>query len=271
MQGYVIEAGRPGPGGVRDVWAHRGLWWAFAERELKLRYRQAVLGMLWALAPPLTLALLSTLVFHRWLGIQGQGPSYPLFAFLGLLAFTFFHACVLTAAPSLVNNAGLIRRMWFPRQTLALAALGAAGVDLLLGAALALAWMALAALPLSSHALLALPLTLILVAFTAGLALIVSAWNVYHRDVKHALPLLLQLLFFGTPLLWPTQAAPPAVQSWLALNPLAAVADGWRRCLLERQVPDAAFTWPGAAVALLTLALGWGFFRRAERRFADVV
>lgn len=267
--GYTIEAGRLPAGRCRALWEARGVLLALAEREVKVRYRQATLGVLWALAQPAALAAVSTAVLHRWLGVGVAVGDYPRFAFAGLVAFTFFQAGLTAAVPSLVQNAGLLRRIWFPREALPLASLGGAGVDLALGCGLATGWAVLAGDGPGAALLWALPALLVLLVFTSACALLGAAWNVRHRDVKHALPLVLQLLFFATPVVWPAQSAPPAWRPWLDLNPLSGVCAGLRAAWLPGASPAPDALLPGAAVALGALLLSSFAFGRLERRFAD--
>lgn len=270
-EGYLIEAGAPPRGRLRALVRRRGLIGSFALRELQVRYRQAALGVAWALLQPAALTLITTVVFHRVLGLGSGSTPYPLFVCTGLVAWTFFHGATTGAVPTLVHNAGLVRKIWFPREALPLATVLAVGLDLALGLVL---WQALALAygVMPGLALLWIPLLLgVLLAFTAACALLGAALNVRWRDVKHALPLLLQVLFFATPILYPLDALPVAWRTPAALNPLAAVIEGLRDVALEGHAPEPGRTALGAATALVFLVLAWHAFQRAERRFADIV
>lgn len=268
--GYVITT-RSRPGGPGSLWRHRDLLLSLTLKEIQVRYRQALLGVGWAILQPLALMVVTTLVFHRMLAVSSGATPYWLFVFAGLLPWTTFHTAVSGAVPSLVSNADLVRKIWFPREALPLAHVLATLLDLGSGFVL-LVVLAFADGATPSIAWLALPLLLlVLVATSAAVALLFSAVNVYFRDVKHALPLLLQVLFFATPIVYPLTSVPDAWRPAFALNPLTAVVDGVRRIVLEGRWPDALLTGTGGVVALLLLALAWLVFRRAERRFADVV
>jgi ABC-type polysaccharide/polyol phosphate export permease len=269
--GYIVESGRTPRGRWTSVWRFRGLLGSFTLRELQVRYRQAALGFAWALAQPLALTAVTTLVFHAFLRVEADGAPYPLFAYTGLMVWSFFHTAVSGAVPTLVNNAGLIRKIWFPREVLPLAVVGAAGLDLACGLGLWLALLAAYGRPLGWTLLWVPPLLLVLVAFTAACALAGAAVNARWRDVKHGLPLLLQVLFFAAPLVYPFERVPPAWRPVAALDPLVAVVEGLRAAALHARAPEAWLTATGAGAAALWLALAWFVFLRAERRFADVV
>ena len=244
---------------------------SLALKEIQVRYRQALLGAAWALLQPVALMVVTTLVFNRMLAVSSGRVPYPLFVFAALVPWTTFHTAVTGAVPSLVSNADLVRKIWFPREALPLGHVLAVLLDLAIGLGLLIV-LAVADGRLPSFAWLALPLLIgILLAVTAAVALLFSAINVYFRDVKHALPLLLQVVFFATPIVYPLAQVPDAWRGAFAFNPLTAVVEGVRATILEGRAPDVALTATGAAVALAFLAVSWFVFRRAERRFADVV
>lgn len=269
--GYVVEAGRRPAGRWRALWVYRGLLWSFTLREVQVRYRQAALGAAWAVLQPIALAAVTTLVFHHALHVDAGGAPYALFVYTGLVPWAAFHTAVLGAVPTLVNNAGLIRKTWFPRESLPLATVLAVGLDLAAGLVL---WLVLLlGFGVGWHpTLLWTPvLVLILGMFAAACALTGSALNVRFRDVKHALPLLLQVLFFATPIVYPPDALPAAWRALFDLNPLTCVVEGLRDVGIAGAAPDPTRTLLGALGAFVFLVLAGLWFLRAERRFADIV
>lgn len=270
-QGYTVVAGASTAGRWHSLWRFRGLLWSFMLREVQVRYRQAALGFLWALLQPAALALVTTLVFHEALHVDVGTVPYGIFVYTGLLAWTYFHTAVTGAVPSLVNNAGLVRKIWFPREALPLATVLAVGLDLACGLGLWLVLLVLYGFPLQLTLLWVLPLLGILLAFTAACALAGAAINVRFRDVKHALPLLLQVLFFATPIVYPASALPDGWRRLFDLNPLSSVVTGLRDIALHGHAPDPARTLLGALGAGVFLALAWLLFLRSERRFADII
>lgn len=269
--GYTIVGGRPERGRLAALWHHRGTLWSFTLRELTVRYRQALLGFAWALLQPLALTLAAALVFPHITSIDTGGMPYALFVLTALVPWTYFQASVMGAVPTLVSNANLVRKIWFPREALPLATVCAVGLDLLIGLALWLVWLAFAGGAIGS-ALLWLPLLItILVAFTASIALLGAALNVRFRDVKHALPVLLQVLLFASPILYSSSAVPEAWRTLYELNPLATVAEGLRDVALRGIAPDATRTLYGGLASLLLLVGAYRLYTRMDRRFADVV
>lgn len=269
--GYVIEAGAAPRGRLRALWSRRGVLGSFVLRELKIRYAQALLGGLWALAQPLALALALSLIVRAGVNIDTGGAPYGLFAFTALVPWTFFQASVLGAVPSLVHNAGLIRKMWFPREALPLGVVGAVFLDGLLASLLWFFWLTIEGYHVGLALLWWLPLWLILVVTTAGVSLLGAAINALYRDVKHALPIAMQVGLLASPVAYRLASIDGAWRDVFALNPLASVMEGLRRVGLEGQAPDPALTGIGAAGAVLLWVVGWWVFGRVERRFADVL
>lgn len=269
---HIIRAVERAPlTALRDAWRRRGVFLSLLLREIQVRYRQAWLGVVWALLQPLALMVVTTLVFHRVLHVDVPSMPYALFVLTGLLPWTFFHTAVSAAVVSLVGNAELVRKIYFPREALPVAAVGGATLDLLVGTCLWLLAIVLfgRTLPLT---VLWLPFfLLLLMATTLGPALLLAALNVHARDVKHALPLVLQVLFFATPIVYPLDAVPSPWRGVLLLNPLTAVVDGLRRTGVEGVAPRLDVTIVGVAIAGTGLLLAYGVFLRAGRRFADIV
>jgi ABC-type polysaccharide/polyol phosphate export permease len=268
---YEVPAPRAPLGAWVEVWRARGLVWAFTLRELQVRYRQAALGAAWAVARPLALTWVCAWVFGRALGVPHGSTGYPSFAFVGLVAWGFVSDALTAAVPCLVNHAPLVKRMAFPREALPLAAVFAAGVDLLVALAVGAVVGLLAGLPAHGTWIWAPVLLLVLVAFSAALALLGAGLNVPLRDVKHALPLLLQVAFFASPVVYPAASVPDAWRPLYDLNPLVAVVEGLRRVLLEGLPPEPGPTLYAAGVSLALLLLAHGAFRRLARRFADLL
>lgn len=268
--GYEVPAtGRWGA--LAQAWERRGVFLSLALREIQVRYRQAWLGAGWALVQPLALMAVTTLVFHRFLGVQARGAAYPVFVYTGLFVWTFFHTAVSTAVPAFVNNASLLRKIWFPREALVTAAVAAAVLDLLAGSVLWLVLVAVAGGHLLAAAVALVPCLALLVLTAIGPALLGAALNVTYRDVKHALPLLLQVVFFATPIVYALDAVPDPWRRAMAFNPLTAVVEGLRQAAFEGRPLSPAVWIPGAITGLAVLVLAYAIFVRAARRFADVV
>lgn len=268
---YEVPAREPPLAAGVELWRARGLVWAFTLREVQVRYRQAALGAAWAVARPLALTLVCAWVFGRALGVTPAGAPYPAFAYVGLVAWGFVSDALTNAVPGLVNHAPLVRRMAFPREALPLAAVLAAGLDLLVALAVGAALAPAAGVVPRLAWLWVPPLLVVLAALTTALALLGAGWNVRWRDVKHALPLLLQLAFFASPVVYPSSAVPAGWRALYDLNPLAVLLESLRGALLEGRAPEPGPVLGATAVACGLLLLALALFRRAARRFADVL
>jgi homopolymeric O-antigen transport system permease protein len=255
---------------LRDLWAYRELLFFLTWRDVQVRYKQTVLGVAWAIIQPLATMLIFTLFFGKLAGMPSEDIPYPLFAYAGLLPWTFFSNAVTSSGNSLVGSSNLITKVYFPRMIIPGAAVGAGLVDF------AIAFALLAGLMAYYHvvvtwSILMLP---VLVALTTLLALGVGMWmsalNVKYRDIRYALPFLIQLWMFASPIIYPASIVPERWRWVLALNPLTGIIVGIRSALFGRP-----FDWTALSMAaILTVAIltyAAYDFRRMEKTFADVV
>ena len=254
----------------RDLWAYRELLYFLTWRDVKVRYKQTVLGVLWVVMQP----LLTTLIFTIFLGMLARVPSggvpYPLLVYAGLLPWTFFSSSVTSSGNSLVSSANLITKVYFPRLIVPMAAIGARLVDFGIAFLILVALMIYYRVGLTWN-VLALPALVVLTTLLAlGLGLFISALNVRYRDVSMALPVLMQLWMFVSPVLYPLGLVPERWRMLYSLNPLVGVIAGFRSALLGE-----AFNWWALAVtSVVTLVMLFSsayMFRRVERSFADVI
>lgn len=270
-QTLVIER-REGLGSLqlRELWAHRELVGFFVWRDYKVRYRQTLIGMAWAILQPLLTATILTLIFSRLSGVDSDGVPYALFVLAGLLPWQFFTGGVGTAAQTFIVNQELVRRVYFPRLALPIAAVLAGAIDLLvslplLGAAMLLyGWE-----PSLRLLLLPLPMALALAA-TLGVGLLLCAANIRYRDVGYVLPFVLQTALFASPIAYPSSALPDGWRLLYSLNPMVGVVDGLRWCLFGADLLLPAFLI-SAAMAVTALVAGALYFSRVERSLADLL
>ena len=255
---------------MRELWAYRELVAFLAVRDVKVRYKQAALGMLWAVLQPLAGALVFTVVFDRIANLPSDGIPYPVFAFVGVMVWTYFTTSVQTAMASLVGNVGLVTKVYFPRMAAPIAAvlpgLLDMGVSLVILAVLLVVYGVTPGL-----ALLALPLCIaVLVALAFGVGLILATLNVRYRDVKGVSSLLLQLWLFASPVAYASSVVEGRWGPLYDLNPMAGLIDAFRWSLLGTEAPSLdALASLGVLVALLVVGLA--VFAREERRFADII
>jgi lipopolysaccharide transport system permease protein len=253
-----------------DLWAYRELLYFLTWRDVKVRYKQTLMGVAWVVIQPLATMVIFTFVFNRIAHLESGAIPYPLFAYSGLLLWAFFAGAVSAGTNSLISNTSLVTKVYFPRAFIPAAAVGAGLVDFGVGALL----MAGLAVYYGVHVTWALLLLPVFVALGAMLALAVgmlaSALTVKYRDLRHALPFLLQFWMFASPVIYPSEAVPARWRWLLAVNPLAGVLEGFRASLT-----GIGFDWTLAAVpffvAPLLLAFAFYVFRRLEDTFADVI
>ena len=265
---FVVDADKTSIGlSPKDLWAHRELLYFLTWRDVKVRYKQTLLGATWALLQPLLLMLIFTFVFGRLVGVKSEGVPYPLFAYAGLLPWMFFTNAVTNSGNSLIGNANLIKKVYFPRIIIPTAAVAAGLVELGIGFLLLIVLMFYYGVGLQLSLLL-LPLLMVLVAVLAlGVGMWMSALNVKYRDVRYALPFLMQVWLFASPVIYPV----PERWRWLlALNPMTGIVQGFRVAFFGRPV-DWGTLGLSAVIALLILVYSTFTFSRMERSFADVI
>ena len=259
------------PLGLRELWQARELIYFLAWRDLKVRYKQTVLGATWAILQPVAGMVVFSVIFGRLVGVPSDDVPYPVFSLAALVPWTFFSNGVTQAANSLVGSRSLITRVYFPRLAVPLASVLAGLVDLAVAFVVLVATLAAFRL-IPDARLLALPLFVLLAIVTAlGAGLWLAALNVRYRDVRYAVPFLLQFWLFVTPVVYSTTLLPPAWRWVYALNPMTGVVEGFRYALLGTGALSAAVLAVSVAAALIVLVTGVLYFRRVESSFADVI
>jgi lipopolysaccharide transport system permease protein len=258
---------------LAEVWQYRDLLWYLALRDVRVRYKQTALGASWAILQPLITMVVLNLFFGQVLGVAkrvGDVP-YPVFLYAGLLPWQFFATAVNLSSSSLVSNAGLLRKVYFPRLVAPLAALGVPLVDYLAAAGVLGALMLFFGVSFQWQLLL-LPLALASTVVAAlGVGLLLSALTVSYRDFRHVVPFLVQTWFFVTPVIYPSRLAEhPLLQSLLQLNPMGGTIEAARAAVLGTPI-DYVGWLISLEVATVMLIAGLAYFNRVERRFADIV
>ena len=255
---------------LKDIWAYRELLFFLTWRDVKVRYKQTALGAAWAILQPLFMMIIFTIFFGRLAGVASSGIPYPLFALAGLVPWTFFSNAITASGNSLVGSANLITKVYFPRLIVPAAAMLAGLVDFVLAFVLLILLMLYYRTPFNVQ-MLFLP---VLVLLTATFALAVGTWmsalNVKYRDVRFALPFVIQLWLFISSVILPSSSVPQKWRWLLLLNPMSAIIEGYRSALF-----GLPFEWPalGIAAVLTILALLYAIyaFGRVERSFADII
>jgi lipopolysaccharide transport system permease protein len=253
-----------------DLWAYRELLFFLTWRDVKVRYKQTALGAAWAILQPLFMMIIFTIFFGRLAGVGSSGIPYPLFALAGLVPWTFFSNAITASGNSLVGSANLITKVYFPRLIVPAAAMLAGLVDFLLAFLLLCVLMVYYRVSVTAHVLFLPVLVLLTALFGLGVGTWMSALNVKYRDVRFALPFVIQLWLFVSSVILPSSSVPQKWRWILLFNPMSAIIEGYRSALF-----GLPFDWPalGIASVLTVLALLYAIysFGRVERSFADII
>lgn len=256
--------------GLGEIWRFRELLYFLIWRDIKIRYKQTVLGAAWAIFQPLFAMLLFTLFFGKLARIPSDNVPYPLFAYAGLLPWTFFANAVTNSSNSLVGSSSLITKVYFPRLIIPVAAVAAGLLDLAIAFVLLIPLLVYYGI-VPGPSVLFLPIFVLLTTLLAiGVGLWSAALNVKYRDVRYALPFLIQLWLFASPVIYPLSLVPDRWRWVLQLNPMTGFIEGFRASLFGR-APDIQAIAIGVVVTLLVLLIGIFTFRRIEESFADVI
>ncbi|NPV58108.1 MAG: ABC transporter permease [Actinobacteria bacterium] len=273
----TIKYYRPTSGWVslelRELWEYREVIYFLTWRDIKVRYKQTVLGALWAILQPLMVMVIFTIIFGRLLKAPSDDIPYPLFAYSALTIWTFFANGVTLASNSMVMEGNMIKKVYFPRMSIPIASVAAGMVDFCI-AFVILVGMMIYYGKTPSMAILTLPLFIILaVSATLGLGLWLGALNVMFRDVRYLIPFLLQVLLYASPVAYSSNliADKGAWNILYGLNPMAGVIIGFRWALLKTPIEQPVILATSAAVTISLLITGSFFFKRVEKNFADVV
>ncbi len=255
---------------LRHLWEFRELLYFLIWRDIKVRYKQTILGAAWAILQPLFTMVVFSLFFGRLAKVPSDGLPYPIFSFAALVPWGFFSNGLVAASNSLVGNANLIQKVYFPRLVVPISAVLSGTVDLVLSFVVLLGMMAYYHVWPTIHIVL-LP-AFFLLAFIAslGVGFWLSAMNVQFRDVRHTVSFLVQAWLFCTPIAYPSSLLPEPWRSVYGLNPMAGVVEGFRWALLGTPAPG-AIIWVSTLASLVVLISGAFYFRRMERIFADTI
>jgi len=256
---------------LQTLYHYRDLLWLWTAREIRVRYKQSLLGVAWAVLQPLVLTVVFTLVFSRLVQIDTDGVPYPVFAYAALVPWTFFATSLSFGIPSLINNLNLVGKIYFPREILPLANIGAALLDFGMAALVYAAMMLIYHIPLTINVLWVIPLLALQITLTIGVTLIGAALIVFFRDVRFVIPLLTQVWMYASPVIYPASLVPPQYQLLYFLNPMAGIIDGYRRALVYGQPPLAPAILLATITSVIVLCIGYVTFKRSEPLFADLI
>jgi lipopolysaccharide transport system permease protein len=256
---------------LKEIWRYSELFYFLTKRDIKVRYKQTVLGGLWAIIQPVFAMIVFTLFFGRLAKVPSEGIPYPIFVYTGLLPWTYFANALSASGNSLVGNANLITKVYFPRLIIPASAALSGLLDFFI-AIVVLAGMMIYYQFLPGIGILLFPVLIGLTFLCAvGTGLWLSALNVQYRDIRYVIPFLIQLWLFVTPVIYPVGLVDKKFQWLLALNPMGGVVHAYRASFLDHQPIDWFLLGLSSAIIMITLVTGLFYFRRMEKTFADVV
>lgn len=253
-----------------EVVEYRELLLTMTRRDLLLRYKQTIMGFGWAILMPFTYMIVFSVIFTRVVPLETEVP-YPIFAYAGLLPWNFFSSSLRFAVGTLVANRTLVTKVYFPREILPFSVILVSFVDFAVGAILLAALMVYYKVAIST-AILFLPVVLLVqVLFTAGVTLVLSMGNLFYRDVKYLIEIVITLWMFATSVVYPVDRVGGTLGTLLALNPMTPIIDAYRAVVLYGRLPEAGSFAYAAAVSVVLLAVAWVAFHRTEPRFAESI
>ncbi|WP_186755689.1 ABC transporter permease [Echinicola salinicaeni] len=252
-----------------ELWKYKDLLYFLTVRGIKARYAQSILGIGWAIIQPLFTTLVFTVVFGNLAKVDSDGMPYILFSYLALWPWSYFSGTLTDSANSLVANAGMITKVYFPRLILPLSAIFSKLLDFMISFVILLGLLIYFQV-LPGWEIIFLPVLLVQLLLTSlGIGMILSAMAVQYRDVKYALSFIVQLLLYAAPVVYSTMAVPEVWRFVYSLNPMVGVIEGIRAMFLAREVPW-EWVWPGSLVSIGLFTFGLFYFRKMEKVFADV-
>lgn len=256
---------------VGELFAYRELLWSWVVRDIKVRYKQSLLGVAWAILQPLSATLIFSLVFSRFIRVSTDGVPHPIFYYSAMLPWTFLTSSISFGTSCLINNMNLVTKIYFPREILPISAVLASFVDFLIGTVIFIAMMLYYRVPLSLNWLWMPVLLLTQILLTLGIVFLASALNVFYRDIRFIVPLGTQLWMYLTPIIYPLSAVPERLRGLYMLNPMAGLIDSYRRIVLYAQSPHPTYLLTATLVSGTLFVIGYVYFKKAEVVFADVI
>jgi len=255
----------------REFWRYRELLYFLTWRDLKVRYKQTVLGFLWGFIQPFAQLVVFSVVFGRLAQLDSEGVPYPVFVYAGLLPWQFFQSSLTRSSNSVVGNAGLITKVYFPRLIVPIASIGAGLIDFAISFVILIGLMVYYGYPPTTATLMVAPLVLLTIVSALAVGTFLSALSVAYRDFRYAIPFMMRLWFFATPVVWSLEKVPEKWRWVMALNPMVGVVDAYRAAIILEK----PFAWTelaiSTAVSLGVLQIGLMYFRRIEKSFADII
>ena len=256
---------------LRKLAQYRDLIWTLSIHRVKVRYKQSALGVLWAILQPLAVMLIFTFVFSKIARMPSEGAPYAIFAYTALLPWTFFAGALANATTSLTTHAQFVTKVYFPREILPITYVAAALFDFLVASTLLAILMIYYQVTPTLNALYAIPIIAVLTCFALATSFLFSATQIRFRDLGVAVPLLLQVWLFATPVIYPLSAVPQRIRPFYMLNPMVGIVENFRQVILKGAPPDASSLMLSAVIAVILLLFSYVYFKWLEATMADFV
>ena len=258
-------------GWFKEVWNFRELFYFFIWRDIKIRYKQTVLGALWAVIQPFFTMVVFTIFFGNFAKVPSEGVPYPVFSYSALVPWTYFSGALALSGNSLIGNSNLLTKVYFPRFAIPAASALSGILDFFIASALLFGIMVYFHIPLSPALLLWPILVIPLILLALGLGMIFSSLNVKYRDIKYTIPFLIQLGLFVTPIIYPISMLPEKYKFIIALNPMTGIIEAFRSTVIPGKEMDSMLLLYSIVVSIIVFLLGLMYFRKTEKAFADMV
>lgn len=256
---------------LKELIQYKELIYAFTLREIKVRYKQTILGASWAILQPFALTVIFTVVFSVFLKVDSGLVPYPIFAYSALLPWTFFATSVNFGSLSIVNNSSLVTKIFFPRETLPISAIAAAFIDFLIAGVIFLLMAIYYNIEITSNIFLLWIIIPAIIIFTLGITLMLSALNVIFRDIKFVVPLLLQIWLYTSPVIYSVNQVPERLRIIYNINPMAPLLESFRNVTVNGTSPNFTELFFATVISILMFVFGYVFFKSKEKIFADVI
>ena len=258
-------------GWIKEVWNFRELFYFFIWRDIKIRYKQTVLGALWAIIQPFFTMVVFTIFFGNFAKVPSEGVPYPVFSYSALVPWTYFSGALALSGNSLIGNSNLLTKVYFPRFAIPASAALAGILDFFIASILLFGIMIYFHIPFSLGLLFWPFLVIPLIFLALGLGMIFSSLNVKYRDIKYTIPFLIQLGLFVTPIIYPISILPEKYKIFVALNPMTGIIEAFRSTVIPNKLVDYWLLLYSVIASLLIFLFGLMYFRKTEKGFADLV
>lgn len=256
---------------IKELIEYREVLITLVIRDIKIRYKQTMVSVAWAVLQPIFMMVIFTVLFNRFTKFPSEGVPYAIFCLTALIPWTFFSNSINLAIPSLADNESLITKIYFPHEVLPLAVICATIIDFLIAVVIYGFILLCSGIKITPFVFLAIPIFLVQLLLTIGLVLFASALNVFYRDVKLIIPFLIQIAMFATPIVYSTDMVSKTYKLLYMFNPMAGIIDGYRKVILLGVMPDYRYTIIAFSISLIIFIIGYSYFKFVEKYFADVI